>query len=103
MHRDLNINQRSTWFLAHRLRVALAERQSVFEGPLEADETYMGGSRKNMPKAKRKDLTGRGAVDKTPVAGIKDRASNRIHANVVSSTSTKGFKASSATMQEQHL
>ena len=26
LHQDLNINQRSAWFLAHRLRVALAEK-----------------------------------------------------------------------------
>ena len=45
LHRDLNINQRSAWYLAHRLRVALTERQNAFAGPLEADETYMGGKR----------------------------------------------------------
>ena len=33
LHRDLNINQRSAWFLAHRLREALADRQEAFEGP----------------------------------------------------------------------
>ncbi len=33
------------WYLAHRLRVALTERQNAFAGPLEADETYMGGKR----------------------------------------------------------
>ena len=92
LHRDLNINQRSAWFLAHRLRVAFAERDSVFGGPLEVDETYMGGSRKTMPKAKRQSLTGRGIVGKTPVAGIKDRASRRIHAQVVPSTSAKSLQ-----------
>ena len=91
LHRDLNINQRSAWFLTQRLRVALAEREGVFAAPLEVDETTMGGSRKNMSKAKRKDLTGRGIVGKTPVAGIKDRASWRIHAQVVSSTSAKNL------------
>ena len=33
------------WYLAHRLRVALTERQNAFAGPLEAHETYMGGKR----------------------------------------------------------
>ena len=33
------------WYLAHRLRVALTERQNAIAGPLEADETYMGGKR----------------------------------------------------------
>ena len=92
LHRDLNINQRSAWFLAHRLRVAFAERDGVFGGPLEVDETTMCGSRKNIPKAKHKDLTGRGIVDKTPIAGIKDRASRRIHTQVIPSTSTKSLQ-----------
>ena len=52
-------------------------------GPIEVDETYIGGKRKNMPKAKRAKLTGRGAVGKTAVAGIKDRASNQVVARVV--------------------
>ena len=34
--------------------------------------------RKNMPKAKRKALTGRDAVGKAIVAGAKDRATNRV-------------------------
>ena len=39
-----------------------------------------------MSKAKRKTLTGRGAVGKTAVVGAKDRASNRVRAKVVEST-----------------
>ena len=44
--------------------------------------TYIGGKRRNIAKAKRKVLTGRGSVGKTAVAGIKDRASNRVQAKV---------------------
>ena len=36
------INQRSAWFLAHRLRVALSEEGGVFSGPVEVDETHIG-------------------------------------------------------------
>ena len=32
LHRDLEINQRSAWFLAHRLRMALAEKGGLFSG-----------------------------------------------------------------------
>ncbi len=35
------------------------------EGPVEVDETFIGGKRKNMPTSRRKELTGRGAVGKT--------------------------------------
>ena len=41
--RDLDINQRSAWFLAHRLRTALGQHDGLFAGPVEADETYVGG------------------------------------------------------------
>ena len=87
LHRDLSITQKSAWHLAHRLREAFASDRGAFSGPVEADETYMGGRRKNMPKAKRGTLTGRGAVGKSVVAGVKDRETNEIRARVVPSAS----------------
>ena len=88
LHRDLEINQRSAWFLAHRLRVALSEEGRVFSGPVEVDETYFGGKRTNMSNARRKELagTGRGAVGKVAVVGAKDRATNQVAAKVVERT-----------------
>ena len=94
LHRDLSINQRSAWFLAHRLRVALAAEGGIdappaeFEGPLEVDETYFGGKRDRMSNAKRRELkgTGRGGAGKTAVAGLKDRTTNKVRAKVVQRT-----------------
>ena len=88
LHRDLGITQKSAWFLAHRLRAALSEDADLFSGPVEVDETYMGGKRKNMSNAKRKELadTGRGPVGKTAVVGAKDRETNQVAAKVVEST-----------------
>ena len=86
LHRDLTINQRSAWFLAHRLRVALTQEGGLFAGPVEVDETYMGGKRANMSKSKREELTGRGAVGKTAIAGAKDRDTNQVRAQVVERT-----------------
>ena len=86
LHRDLDINQRSAWFLAHRLRVALSEKGGMFQGPAEVDESYFGGRRKNMSHAKRKTLTGRGAVGKSPVVGAKDRQTNQVAAKAVAGT-----------------
>ena len=104
LHRDLSINQRSAWFLAHRLRVALSQSSGLFSGPVEVDETYFGGSRKNMSVAKRRKLrdTGRGAAGKTAVVGVKDRESNRVAVRVVERTDAdtlQGFVAEHAAPQ----
>ena len=91
LHRDLGVTQKSAWFLAHRLRDALSQGDNAsaqFAGPVEVDETYFGGKRKNMSNAKRSELagTGRGAVGKTAVVGAKDRATKQVAAKVVAST-----------------
>ena len=100
LHRDLKITQKTAWFMLMRLREAWEESGlEAMLGPVEVDETYMGGKRSNMPKAKRKGMTGRGTVGKTAVVGAKDRASNRVSATVVSSTdkaTLQGFIADRA-------
>ncbi len=53
LHRALEITQKSAWHLAHRLRKAFEGVNPLFSGPVEADETDIGGKRKNMPKSKR--------------------------------------------------
>ncbi len=88
LHRDLDITQKTAWFLAHRLRVALEEEETPFSGPVEVDETVIGGKRKNMHKDKRAALTGRGSVGKTIVAGAKDRETNAVSARTIPNTQT---------------
>ena len=89
LHRDLKITQKSAWFMAHRIREAWQDRGSMFSGPVEADETFIGGKRHNMPKAMRAQPARRGGADKAVVAGVKDRASNRVAARLVPDTSGK--------------
>ena len=86
LHRELGISQKAAWFMLHRLRSAFDAETEPFTGPVEVDETHMGGKRKNKPLAKRKELKGRGAVDMTTVAGAKDRETNKIAARVVANT-----------------
>ena len=85
---DLGITQKSAWHLSHRIRAALADGALPgFEGPVEVDETYIGGKARNMHAWKRRErIRGRGPVDKTPVVGIEDRASGRVSARPVADT-----------------
>ena len=49
LHRDLNISQKSAWHLANRLRETWREDDDLpFAGPVEADETLVGGKAKSM-------------------------------------------------------
>ena len=90
LHRDLGITQKSAWYLAHRIREAWEDKGgSLFSGPVEVDETYVGGKRKNMPNKKRRGLTGRGSVGKTAVVGMKDRNTKRVIAQPVPTTDAK--------------
>lgn len=85
LHRDLGITQKSAWFMAHRLRIALASDAGPFAGPVEADETFVGGLEANK-HAKKKLNAGRGTVGKTAVAGVKDRETGKVRAAVVPNT-----------------
>ena len=93
LHRDLEISYKAAWHLAHRLRKAFAGGEAaMFSGPAEADETYFGGKRKNMPNAKRKELTGRGTVGKAAVAGVKDRETGQVAARRMERTDASALQ-----------
>ena len=90
LHRDLKVTQKTAWFMLHRLREAWGRKiNTQYTGPVEVDETYVGGKKKNTTAEKRKRMKGRGAVGKTAVVGVKDRESNRVSAKVVVSTDKK--------------
>ena len=88
LHWDIKVNQRTAWFMLHRIRQAWAhDSGQPFIGPVEVDETYMGGIRKNMPKHVRAQRLGSGVAGKEAVVGVRDRASNQVRAKHVGSAS----------------
>ncbi len=98
LHRDLEITYKSAWHLAHRLREAFGgSDEALFAGPAEADETHIGGKRRNKSNAQRKALreagAGRGAVDMTPVVGVKDRETNKVAARKIEKTDASALQS----------
>jgi len=103
----LGIRQNSAWFMLHRIRKAMQDNGDVKfggpeGGPVEVDETYVGGNPKNKhghnPKAHAKYIrdddgkwslnpnyapqSGR-ATKKTPVFGVLDRDTRQVRAQVI--------------------
>ena len=75
---------RQNRFMLQRIREAwIQDTLSDFVGPVEVDETYMGGRKRNMRKSKRDSGGPRGPDGKMPVLGAKDRASNAVSAKVI--------------------
>ncbi len=91
LHRALGVTQKSAWFMLHRLRLALKAggfgqnfKLGGDGGPVEIDETFVGGKAKNMHRSRAKRYaqpdTNKG---KTVVIGLLDRGRGHVRAQVV--------------------
>jgi len=85
LKRQLGIAERSAWFMAHRIRYAMAHENfdKPLEGTIEADETYVGG--------KAHGKRGRGAANKTPVVSLVERG-GKVRSRVVTNVNGKNIK-----------
>jgi transposase-like protein len=94
LHRMLNISYKAAWFMAHRLRYAMASGPlgGLLRGVIEMDETYVGA------RNKRGGKEGRPGADshKTPVVALVERGGRvrafpmeRVTANNISAALTK--------------
>ncbi len=86
LHRQLGITYKSAWFMAHRIRYAMAQPpiQRKMKGVIEADETYVGGKSRRLGQ-----LTG--LENKTPVVALVQR-NGRVRSFVVETVSASTLK-----------
>ena len=83
--RALGVTQKTAWFMLHRIRLAMKDGDfNLFDGEVEADETYIGGKAVNMHREKRERVIGgrRGVASKTAVMGLLERPRGAEHSLV---------------------
>src|ERR1700730_11185129 len=75
LHRALGVTQKTAWFMLHRIRLAMQDKQGgKLGGEVEVDESFIGGKSRNMHKAKRAEkIHGTGGADKAIVFGMVER------------------------------
>ena len=73
LSRDLGVTVKTGWRMFHQIRRVLVDDEGKLSGEVEVDETYIGGKARNMHKAKRDQLSGRGTAGKTPLLGMVER------------------------------
>jgi ISXO2-like transposase domain/Transposase zinc-ribbon domain len=92
IHRDLGVTQKSAWFMLHRIRLAmqsgsLAKLGGNDSGPVQADETFVGGKAKNMHKSRRARMGKMSFGNKTIVAGLLE-TKGQVRTQVIANRST---------------
>lgn len=108
--RDIDVTQKTAWFMLHRLRHATLTESfnAPLDGVVEADETFVGGKEKN--KHARNRVGGKqGGKGKAVVFGMLDRDgdlrtmhTNNLQAKTVQGIIREHVEAGSAVMTDEH-
>lgn len=96
LSRALGVTQKTAWFMAHRIRLAVEKGTfNKMGGIVEVDESYIGGAARFMHEStkKRRGIVGSGMNGKTAVMGLLERHTNekssRIAAKVIPTNNRK--------------
>jgi transposase-like protein len=86
--RSIGVTQKSAWFMLHRIRESMKNRSirklGSGGGPVEVDETFVGGKISNKHLSKRPKIgPKRGAVGKAIVMGMLDRDTREVRSKVI--------------------
>lgn len=74
LSRDLDLNQKTAWYMAMRIRRAMVDHGDLLSGIVEADEAYIGGKPRKSNKREDDVPAKRGkGTDKLPVIGVVER------------------------------
>src|SRR5215212_8738901 len=82
--KNLHVTQKTGWFMLSRIRLAMQTGTfKKLSGEVEADETYVGGRRKNMHKSKQARVAkGGGVQHMSAVFGMLERKRGDNHSTV---------------------
>lgn len=109
--KDINVTQKTAWFMLHRLRHAAQTKSfnKPLDGEVEMDETYIGGKEKNKHLSKRTKGQ-QGGKGKTIVFGMLERGGDirankieRFTSTTVKKTVSDNVEPSATLFTDDHL